>query len=101
MNYPSVKTIMAGLGIDVEKARKIRAIMEGPYRDERDTTRMQRIDEVLGTYGVEYQRAGRGRRSPEFWYCAPGDAYAATVLKVNSRFRVGCWGDVVERGNYE
>lgn len=99
MNYPSVKTLVAAFGL--EKGKKIRAVMERPRRDERGKTRLERIDEVLETCGVEYQRAGCGRRSPEFWYCNAGDTYATTVLKVNGRFRVGCWGDIVERGNYE
>lgn len=55
----------------------------------------------LGTFGVEYIPQGHNRRSPEIEYLNAGDTYAATLLYVNGRFRVGCWGDIVERGNYD
>lgn len=58
-------------------------------------------NELCGTYGVEYQRAGKGSKSPAFKYCNSGDGYSATLLYVNGRYRVGCWADIVERGNYE
>jgi hypothetical protein len=62
---------------------------------------MQRIDAILRTFGVEYVAAGRNAKSPAFYYCNAGETYATTVLKVAGKFRVGCWGDIVERGNYE
>jgi hypothetical protein len=54
----------------------------------------------LGTFGVEYIPAGRGARSPEVTYLNTGDTYELTILYIRGRFRVGCWGDIVERGNY-
>jgi hypothetical protein len=54
----------------------------------------------LGTFGVEYINKGSNRRSPAIDYLNTGDTYAVTLLYVNGRFRVGCWGDIVERGNY-
>jgi hypothetical protein len=83
-----------------EDARKIRAIMQGEHKVDGET-RLERIDKVLRTYGVEYIPAGRNSKSPAIYYCNAGDSYACTVLKVNGQFRVGCWGDIVERGNYE
>lgn len=55
----------------------------------------------LGTSGVEYIPAGSNRRSPEITYLNTGDSYDLTLMHVNGRFRLGCWGDLVERGNYE
>lgn len=55
----------------------------------------------LGTFGVEYIQAGQGERSPAIDYLNAGDTYSDTVLYYNGRFQVGCWGDIVERGNYE
>jgi hypothetical protein len=118
--YPSIKTLCRIADVTPAQAREIRAIMAGPGRvfvaypgagerhDARHTdgewraplTSMERIDRVLGTFGVEHIPAGRGRRSPAVLYCNAGDTYATTVLKVNGRFRVGCWGDIVERGDY-
>lgn len=100
--YPSIKSLMLIKDVTREDAIAIRAIMAGPKgnRNWELKPRMQRIDEVLHTYGVEYTPAGTNRKSPAFYYCNTGDTYATTVLKVNGRFRVGCWGDIVERGNY-
>src|SRR5262245_24091321 len=64
-------------------------------------SRMDRIDVVLGTHGVEYVPAGHNAKSPAFYYCNAGDTYATTIIKVRGRFRVGCWGVIVERGNYD
>lgn len=99
--YPSVKTLMQIKDVTPEAARAVRAVMMGPKRDDSGRSRMQRIDIIIRTCGVEYQPAGRNSKSPAFYYCNAGDTYATTVLKVDGRFRVGCWGDIVERGNYE
>lgn len=53
-----------------------------------------------GTFGVEHIDKGSNRRSPEIEYLNTGDTYDLTVLYVNGRFRVGCCGDIVERGDY-
>jgi hypothetical protein len=54
----------------------------------------------LGTFGVEHQPAGSNRLSPSFDYLNAGDSYELTLIYIRGRFRVGCWGDIVERGNY-
>jgi hypothetical protein len=64
-------------------------------------SKLVQIDAALGTFGVEYIHAGGGAKSPAIYYCNTGDTYGTTILKVNGRYRVGCWGDIVERGNYE
>ncbi len=98
MGYPSIKTLTEAFGPD--KAKQIRAIMEGERRVN-NATRLERIDEVLGTHGVEYIREGHNAKSPAIYYCNTGDTYGTTVLKVNGNYRVGCWGDIVERGRYD
>ena len=98
--YPSIKTLTEAFG--AEKAKKIRDIMEGYTHSGRPGgSQMNRIDSVLGTCGVEFIPAGRGNKSPSIEYCNTGDPYHTTILRVNEQFRVGCWGDIVERGNYE
>lgn len=64
--------------------------------------KLEALNEVLETCGVEYIPAGRGSRSPAFEYCNTGDTYAPTILYFPDRavWRVGSWGDQVERGNY-
>lgn len=96
--YPSIKTLTAAFG--KEKARLIRKIMEGD-RKVNGETRLERIDRVLGTCGVECIPPGHNQRSPAIYYCNTGDTYGTTVMKVGGVFRVGCWGDIVERGNYD
>lgn len=100
--YPSVKAIQAAFSqwLREGQAQEIRAIMEGPGRVD-GLSRLQRIDKILGTYGVEHIGPGRNAKSPAIHYCNTGDTYDTTILKVNGRFRIGCWGDIVERGNYE
>jgi hypothetical protein len=100
VTYPSVKALQAIKDVTREDAKRIRAIMTGAELTPNGVTRMDAIDRVLRTCGVEYQEAGSNRRSPAFYYCNAGDTYATTVLKVRGRFRVGCWGDIVERGRY-
>jgi hypothetical protein len=62
---------------------------------------MGRICEIIDAYGVEYIPQGKNKRSPAITYVNMGDTYDWTVLMVNGRFRIGAWGDIVERGNYE
>ena len=54
----------------------------------------------LGTFGVEFIAKGHNKRSPSITYLNTGDTYEMTILRVRGQFRVGCWGDIVERGNY-
>ncbi len=101
MRYPSIKTLTAAFG--AEKAKLIRAIIEGPKRDAAGNRRLERIDEVLGNYGVEYIPRGHNTKSPALCYSNTGDPYTTTVMRVGPRhtWRVGCWGDIAERGNYD
>ncbi|CAB5237914.1 hypothetical protein UFOVP142_5 [uncultured Caudovirales phage] len=55
----------------------------------------------LGTYGAEVIGRGRNRRSPEITYLNTGNPYGMTIMYIRGKFRVGDWGDIVERGNYE
>src|SRR3954467_973605 len=102
MNYPSVKAINAAFSQWLKRgdATRIRRIMQGPRLVD-NLTRMQRIDRVLGTHGVETVARGHNGRSPAFAYCNAGDTYAVTIIKVNGRFRIGTYGDIVERGHYD
>lgn len=64
--------------------------------------KLEALSDVLGGFGAEGVPEGRGRRSPAFDYVNMGDAYHATILYIVDRavWRVGTWGDVVERGRY-
>lgn len=54
----------------------------------------------LGTFGIECIPKGNNRKSPSITYLNTGDTYGLTILYVNSRFNIGSWGDIVEKGNY-
>jgi hypothetical protein len=124
-NLPSVKTLRT---IAYERAKELRQVLELTERSKleellktdlypvtRDwyrqcyhpmsfqTAKLSIASEIIpATYGVEYQSAGKGKQSPAFEYCNAGDSYRATLMYVSGRgYKVMCWGDLVERGNYE
>lgn len=96
----------AKYGFSPEESKKIRELM---LRFERKfawkgifpSNTLNAISDVMGGFGVETIPEGRNSRSPEIAYVNIGDTYDWTVLYVNGRFRVGAWGDIVERGSYE
>lgn len=102
---PSVKALIAAFPHLTEEAQgernyganRIRRAM----KHERPEHAMGIIDIYLNTHGVEYIPQGHDKRSPAITYCNAGDPYTATILHVNGRYRIGCWGDIVERGNYD
>lgn len=110
---PSVETIKkirrAGNPIDAATAASIRKLMEDaeskgydfahPHRAAKIA--MNKIDSILGGYGVGFIPSGDGARSPSIRYVNLGDTYDCTVLFVRGQFRVGSWGDIVERGSYD
>lgn len=99
---PSLKTLTSAFG--PEKGATIRQLMETFHERNRPgcmpNITMDKISDVLGGFGVEYIEAGNGAKSPAITYVNMGDTYSTTVMWVKGRFRVGCWGDIVEAGNY-
>lgn len=69
-------------------------------RSKEELCKLDLADALLGLHGVEYINAGSNRRSPPIEYCNAGDPYEPTLMVIRGHYRVGCWGDVVERGNY-
>jgi hypothetical protein len=63
--------------------------------------KMSMADELCQTYGVEYIPSGKNKRSPAIEYCNIGDPYVPTLMFVNGQYGVGCWGNIVESGNYD
>lgn len=111
---PSIKTIMriknfGGVPVTQKQAKIIRGAMEladywidldpamqAQYRREA----LDKINDILGGCGVERIEPGNNARSPGILYVNMGDTYDTTVMVVRGWFRVGCWGDIVERGDY-
>lgn len=63
--------------------------------------KMAMADELCETCGVEYISPGHNEKSPAIEFLNTGDPYTATLLFIRGVYRVGCWGDIVERGNYD
>jgi hypothetical protein len=63
--------------------------------------KMHIFDELLGGYGIEYISKGHNSKSPAIEYVNFGDTYDTTLLFIDGRYRIGTWGDIVERGNYD
>lgn len=115
MRAPSIKKLMCIKGVTRPDANRIREIIKGQSQlldgpnalvldgpNALGESKMWRIDKILRTYGVEYIPAGPNAKSPAIRYCNAGDTYAATLMYVYGRgYCVGCWGDIVERGNYD
>jgi hypothetical protein len=120
-NLPSVKTLK---GLSTARAVDIRKILECESHTEMASlmdsleirhrlqamwmsknitfARLMAADVILQTSGVESIAAGRNRKSPAIWYCNAGDTYRQTLMYVDGKgYKVGCWGGIVERGNYE
>jgi hypothetical protein len=122
MNLPSVKTLAAVTSYpkELRKLLETRSSEElNVYLDQErfksvdswvrscfhlpnfHSIQMALADVLCETCGVERISKGRGAKSPAIEYCNTGDTYAATLLYVNGRYSVGCWGDIVERGDYD
>lgn len=115
MNLPSIKKLESAFP---GKGKVIRTLLESSkavnehpaviawvkqcyHEPKLHEKRLYAIDAELETHGVEYVEPGNNTRSPGFAYCNAGDTYATTIIHIDSgRYIVGCWGDIVERGNY-
>lgn len=128
---PSIKTLTSSLkDVDVARAKLIRTAIKiesyedlGSFADKhcpkttawfqqcfnspnKGDVRAHILDELLGTFGVEYLFKGSDglRCDPESQHDSPictylnaGDTYATTLLKYRGRWQVGCWGDIAEK----
>lgn len=64
--------------------------------------RMEAVNVELGGSGEEYIQQGHNRRSPSFSYINLDETYATTILRIGKdQYRIGSWGDIVERGSYD
>lgn len=123
-NLPSVKTLSPIAG---ERAKELRSILEIANRSELEvaistgkypvtdswyrkcfspmqfqTAKLSIASEITECHGVEYIPAGHSEKSPAIEYCNAGDTYAATLMYVSGRgYKVGCCGDIVEKGEYD
>lgn len=97
---PSVETLSVVFG---RNAKEARFLLDTWAKGEAPTSEiLEELDELAGTRGVEFIPRGTNSKSPGFSYLNTGETYAITLLyfPASRTWRVGSWGDVVERGNY-
>jgi hypothetical protein len=70
------------------------------YRD-LQTLKLDTASYLTHGCGVEYISRGHNAKSPSIEYVNHGDPYKVTLMWTRGRYVVGCWGDIVERGNYD
>ena len=86
----------------IEKGNAVFAKLElEKYRVSNQLDVMISVSWIIGGFGVEHIPAGRNSKSPSITYVNMGDTYKTTLLWVNGKFRIGDWGSIVERGNYD
>jgi hypothetical protein len=110
---PSVRTLIAVFG---DRAKLARKVLEMPCAELFETlhgaariaecyhtpsvsdVRLHVLDALAGTHGVEAFQVGNGT-----WceYLNVGDPYVPTLTHFRGRYRVACWGDIVEREGAE
>jgi hypothetical protein len=110
---PSVRTLRAVFGDQAKQARAIlemtreqlEALPAGQSRVREcynppatSDIRLTCLDALGETYGVEAFQVRDGT-----WceYLNVGDPYRTTLLRLRGRYRVACWGDIVEREGAE
>lgn len=109
MTLPSIKTLRQVFG---DKAREARSILEmrraqlealpaGAARvaechhaPSTADIRMHCLDALGASSGVESFELRDGSHCD---YLNTGDTYTPTLLRVRTRYRVACWGDIAER----
>jgi hypothetical protein len=122
-NLPSIKTLRE---IANERARELRKVLATTSRRELETlldsgkypitrkwyyqcynpmsmqcAKLSIASEITECHGVEYIEQGSNDKSPSIEYVNAGDPYVPTLMWTRGRYVVGCWGDIVERGNYD
>ena len=121
VRVPSIKSLMEIKDVTRVDAVKVRAILKMTtceqvtavsdaardyfqkcyHRPPLQLVKLYACDTILRTFGVEGIGRGHNQKSPAIDYLNTGDTYASTLLWVRGAYRVGSWGDIVERGNYE
>ena len=105
MATPSIKSLREGLGIDLIKAKILKAKLEkADYGTGQDVDRaLEFANGAMEAYGVEAVRGDIPRRSPYgdivLLYVNTGDTYNTTLVydTHKDKFSVASMGDWVER----
>jgi hypothetical protein len=72
-----------------------------PHPMAMNTAKLSVASEITKCHGVEFIPHGKNAKSPSIEYVNAGDSYATTLMWTRGRYVVCCWGDIVERGDYD
>ena len=109
MRLPTAKTLQRIKGMEVEQARKLRAVLEEHFGQAPRPTydkvhaALMAADRIIGGHGVEYIRhkkdADDFTRAYGLDYVNLGDTYDCTLVFnwLTQTWYVSSWGDIVER----
>lgn len=109
---PSAAAMVAAKICDADQAKAVRkrikqGFVRGMCHVSHDVAAfLADVNKIGGWHGVESlydQTEGLdGGKLAHVWYLNAGDTYQATLLFSSESmcFRIGCWGDVAERGRY-
>lgn len=106
MRLPSIKTL-ATITHDMAGAMCVRRMLEDDANCSLCSTYPHKLLAQVSHYirkgcGTESIPKGHNAKSPAIDYVNCGDPYITTLMFVVGRgYVVGCWGDIVERGNYD
>ena len=110
---PSVRTLRAVFGDQAKQARAIlemtraqlealpagRSRVQACYNPPATSDiRLTCLDALGETYGVEAFQVRDGTWCEDL---NAGDPYRSTLLRLRGRYRVACWGDIVEKEGVE
>lgn len=124
MNLPSVKTLLKIEGMDKDRAKLLRRVLEANHSDKLSdmidelrptfaTTnkwwtscygrpgiaqiKLTMANDLIEGHGVECSGEVDMRNGPPLEYVNLGDSYDTTLCRFQGRWRVASWGDIVER----
>lgn len=118
-NAPSMKRLMEDMKLDKDQAKRIRGLIHGEIKTNTSEAvnnwvaqchhkpnyierLLVALNEAADTYGVEYLTQQGGMRATHA-YLNVGDPYVPTIIYNYNKdhFYIGCWGTIVENGNYD
>lgn len=114
---PSIKTLLKIKYIDKSQARELRDLLIGKtdpseyigkwYADAPNTPSDKYLyvllaaNKIMIGNGVEHIAQGHNQKSPSISYVNLDDSYDISLMRITGKYVVGCWRDIVEKGNYD
>jgi hypothetical protein len=119
IRIPSLKTLRLIKAIDESQVRELRDLLTGKTDPHEFVGKwidsfkyphypipiheqiMAAANKIMMGNDVEYISPGHNQKSLAIYYVNLGDTYATTLMRINGRYVVGSWGNIVEKGSYD